>query len=151
MILIILCLFLVLDITSVTATPTINTSCGNERKWSIEIGCPERWLISHSSTHLRSGWTRLWATWSTCRCPCSSRGSYIRWPLKVSFTSNDSMNLYWCLSALTIKWEYCKASRHKKRIPISESAWKHTKYSGLPRKQKISLKLHHNQPCLLNA
>ena len=30
--------------------------------------------------HSRSGWTGLWAPWSSCRCPCSLQGRWTRWP-----------------------------------------------------------------------
>ena len=32
----------------------------------------------------------LWAPWSTCGCPCSLQGSWMRWPLKVASNSDDS-------------------------------------------------------------
>ena len=40
------------------------------------------WWMPHPWRHSRSGWRGLWATRSSCRCPCSVQGSWIRWPLK---------------------------------------------------------------------
>jgi len=34
----------------------------------------QRWSMPHSWKCSRSGWTGLWATWSSWRCPCSWRG-----------------------------------------------------------------------------
>ena len=48
----------------------------------------------HVWRHSRSGWTELWATWSSSRCPCSLQGSWTRWPLKFPSNSNDSIILY---------------------------------------------------------
>ena len=42
------------------------------------IGCPEMWWMPHPWRHSRSGWTGLWAAWSSCRCPCSLQG---RWTI----------------------------------------------------------------------
>ena len=44
---------------------------------------------------------RLWATWSSWRCPCSLQGGWARWPLKVPSSPNYSMILWsshmlWC-------------------------------------------------------
>ena len=36
---------------------------------------------------------RLWAPWSSCRCPCSLQDSWTRWPLEVPSHSDDSMVL----------------------------------------------------------
>ena len=36
--------------------------------------CQEMWLMPHSWRLSRPGWTRLWATWSSCGCPWSCRG-----------------------------------------------------------------------------
>jgi len=41
--------------------------------------------------HSSSGWTRLWATWQSCRCPCSLQGSWASWPFRVPSISNDSV------------------------------------------------------------
>jgi len=37
----------------------------------------------------------LWATWSSCRCPCSLQGSRARSLLTVPSNSNDSMMILW--------------------------------------------------------
>ena len=42
----------------------------------------------------------LWASWSSCRCPCSFQGSWIRWPLKVSSNSNNSMTPWFPFNSL---------------------------------------------------
>jgi len=66
--------------------------------WSTAGGCQERCWVPHPWRHSRPGWTELWATWSSCRCPCSLQGSWTRWPLKVPSNSNDSMISYkWLL------------------------------------------------------
>lgn len=56
-------------------------------------GCPEWGWILLLWTHPRSGWMGLWPTWSSRRCPCSLQGGWTRWPLKVPFNPNYSMNL----------------------------------------------------------
>lgn len=38
-------------------------------------GCPGRWWMPHPWGQSRLGWTRLWTTWSSCRCSCSLQGS----------------------------------------------------------------------------
>ena len=62
--------------------------------------CPEAWWMPHSWRCSRSDWTRLWVTWSSCRCPRSLQGSRSRWPLKIPSNSKDSMILrfYFCIS-----------------------------------------------------
>jgi len=44
------------------------------RWWNPGTGCPERWSMPHPWEHSRPGWTGLWATWSSWRCPCSWQG-----------------------------------------------------------------------------
>jgi len=41
----------------------------------IQGMCPDK-------THSRLGWMRLWATWSSWRCPCSLQRGWAKWPLK---------------------------------------------------------------------
>lgn len=43
-------------------------------------------------------WTRLWATWSNCKCPCSRQGSWSRWLLSVPSNSNESMKSWYLFS-----------------------------------------------------
>ena len=43
----------------------------------------------------RSGWTGLWATWSTWRCSCSLQTGWTRWPSKVPSNPNLSMILWY--------------------------------------------------------
>ena len=43
---------------------------------------------------LGSGRTGLWATWCSCRCPCSLQESWTRWPLKAPSNWYDSMVLW---------------------------------------------------------
>jgi len=59
--------------------------------WGTGTGCSEMWWMHHPSRLWRPGLTRLWATWSSCRCPRSLQGSWTRWPLKVCSNSKDSM------------------------------------------------------------
>ena len=47
--------------------------------------------MPHHWTHSRSGWTGLWATWSTWRCPCSLQEGWARWPLSVPSKPNYPM------------------------------------------------------------
>ena len=42
----------------------------------------QRWQMPQTWKHSRPGWTGLWATWSSWRCPCSLPGDWARWPLK---------------------------------------------------------------------
>ena len=42
----------------------------------------------------RSGWTGLWATWSSRRRPCSLHGGWTRWPWMVPSNPNNSMILW---------------------------------------------------------
>lgn len=55
---------------------------------SNHLPCPWR--------HSRPGWMGLWAVCSSCRCPCSMKGSWTRWPLKVPSNSNDPVILWFC-------------------------------------------------------
>ena len=41
------------------------------------------------------GWMALWATWFSCRWPCSLQRSWTRWPLSVPTNSNTFMILWW--------------------------------------------------------
>ena len=54
----------------------------------------EMWWMACLWRHSRSGWMGLWAILSSCRCPCSLQGSWIRWPLRIPSNSNDSMILW---------------------------------------------------------
>jgi len=51
-------------------------------------------IISLLWRHSRWGWTGLWATWTSCRCPCSLQESWTRWPLKVLSKTKTSMILF---------------------------------------------------------
>ena len=62
--------------------------------WNPGTGCPERALMPHPWKHSRSGWMRLWATWSDWRCPCSFQAGWTRWPLKVPSNPTHSMILW---------------------------------------------------------
>lgn len=42
----------------------------------------------------RPGWPGLWGTWFGWRCPCSLRGCWTTWPLKVPFNPNCSLILW---------------------------------------------------------
>lgn len=44
--------------------------------------------------HSRPGWTGLWETWSSRRCPCSSQGSWTRWPLKSNLNDITILSMY---------------------------------------------------------
>jgi len=48
-------------------------------RWNTGAGCPESWQMPHPWQHSRSGWTGLWATWSSWRCPCLLQGGWARW------------------------------------------------------------------------
>ena len=48
--------------------------------------------------HSRPGWMGLWATWCSCRCPCSLQRSWSGWSLMVPSNSNNSMILWICRS-----------------------------------------------------
>ena len=48
--------------------------------------------------HSRSGWMGLWAIWSSRRCPCSVRGGWTRWHLKIP--SNPNYSTVLCVSYL---------------------------------------------------
>jgi len=56
--------------------------------------CPEGWWKTRPWRHSRSGWTRLWAAWFSCRCSCLLQGSWFRWPPRVPSISKFSMNLW---------------------------------------------------------
>jgi len=66
--------------------------------WGAGTGCPDMWWMPHLWRHSRSNWMGLWATWSSCRCPCSLQRSWTRWLLRVSSNSSDSM-IVWNLTA----------------------------------------------------
>jgi len=46
--------------------------------------------------HSRPGWTGLWATWPSGRCPCSLQGGWAGWPFKGPSDPNHSMILWKC-------------------------------------------------------
>ena len=48
----------------------------------------------HPWGHSRPGLMGLWATWSSCGCPCSLQGSWTRWPLRAPSNSMDSLILW---------------------------------------------------------
>ena len=64
---------------------------------------PQPWKRS------RSGWTGLWATCWSWRCPCLLQGGWTRWPLKVASNTNHSMILWsfhlWYLCS-NCQWGY---------------------------------------------
>jgi len=64
-------------------------------------GCPEMWWMLRPWRLTRPGWTRLWATWSSCGWPCTLQGSWTRWHLKVFSNPEDSM-------FLQLKYRYMK-------------------------------------------
>mgnify|MGYP001852980544 CR=1 FL=1 len=43
-------------------------------KSQVELGCPEMWWKFRPWRHSRPGWTRLWATWSSCGCSLQGSG-----------------------------------------------------------------------------
>ena len=55
------------------------------RWWDTGTDCAERWWMSHPWKHSRSGWTGLWATWRSRRCPCSLQGGWTRLTFKGPF------------------------------------------------------------------
>ena len=61
--------------------------------------------MPHPWRQSRSRWTELWATWCSCRCPCSLQGIWTRWPLRVPSNSNNSMVL-WFYVNICIKWYF---------------------------------------------
>lgn len=54
---------------------------------------PKMWKMLCPKRLSRPGWTRLWATWSSCGCLCPLQGSWIRWRLKFPSNSKESMIL----------------------------------------------------------
>lgn len=46
--------------------------------WDIGTVCPETTQISHYGMCSKSGWTGLWATWSSERCPCPGHGGWTK-------------------------------------------------------------------------
>lgn len=65
----------------------------------------------HPWRHSRSGWRELWAHWSSCSCPCSLQGSWIRWSLKALPTQTTLCfydSVIWT-SFLLVVWnsQYC--------------------------------------------
>ena len=55
----------------------------------------------HPWKHSRLGWTGLWATWSSWRCPCSLQGGWARWPLNLPSNPRHSMILWFQIK----RWE----------------------------------------------
>ena len=72
--------------------------------WGTGISCPVMWLMTHAWKHSRSGGVRPWATWSSCGCPCSRKGSWTWWSSEVSSNSKDSMILRFYI----LYWRYFK-------------------------------------------
>ena len=71
--------------------------------WNTGTGCPERCFMPPPWKHSRPGWTGLWATWSSWRCPCSLQGGWTRWPLKVPSNPNYSMIL-WFYNSMVLRF-----------------------------------------------
>ena len=59
--------------------------------WNTGTGFPVRWWMPWPWKYSRSGWTGLWATWSSWRCPCLLNGFWTSWPLKVASSPSHSM------------------------------------------------------------
>ena len=65
------------------------------------------------------GWTRLWATWSSCRCPCLLQGSWTRWSLR----SLPTQMILWN-SWLRRWWGTGTGCPEKRWVPPSLEAFK---------------------------
>ena len=74
--------------------PHLSVWNSQQSQEQVGTGCPERWEMSHPWKHSRPGWTGLWATWSSWRCPCSLQGHWTRWSLKVASNSKHSVSLW---------------------------------------------------------
>ena len=53
----------------------------------------------------RSGWTGLWATWPSWRCPWLLSGGWTRWPLKVPSNPNYS-TILWISECKTVEFNF---------------------------------------------
>ena len=65
----------------------------NNGSEALAQGCPKGWWTPRPWGYSRSGWTGPWATWCSCRYPCSLQGNWTRRALKGPSNSNDSMIL----------------------------------------------------------
>jgi len=106
-------------------------SCLQWGWWGNGTGCPEVWLVLHPWRLSRQGWTRLWATWWSCGCPCSLQGSCRGWPIKVPAISKHSM-----IPSSPSRWNSMLDSTIDSMIPSSPSRWNSvldsTMYSMIP-------------------
>ena len=73
-------------------------------RWATGSGWTEMWLTPCHWRHSRRDWTRLWAAWSICGCPCSLQGSWTRWHLKVPSNSKRSMILWFIRKRVLVNW-----------------------------------------------
>jgi len=79
--------------------------------------CPESRWMSHPWRHSRSAWSRLWATWPSCRCPCWLQGSWTKWLLnapsiQMILQFYDSKNVLGTL-----------LEKKKVRLTMTETIW----------------------------
>ena len=63
--------------------------------WGTGPGCPEKLWMPHPLMCSMPGWSALWATWSSGRCPCPWQEGWTRWSLKVPSNPKQSMILWW--------------------------------------------------------
>ena len=64
--------------------------------WNTGTGCSEKLWMPRLWKHSRTGWTGLWATWSSWWCPCSLQGGLDYLTFKGPFQPNYSMVLSFC-------------------------------------------------------
>ena len=68
---------------------------------------PANQIQGKTLQHSRSGWTGLWATWSSWRWPCLLQGEWTTWPLKVPSNPKHSMVLWFYDSYFGQLYFYC--------------------------------------------
>jgi len=95
-------------------------------------------------------WTGPWATWLSCRGPCSLQGSGTRWPLKVSSNSNDSDSVHLSeMAIIEIKVRgdyYSDIAWPDPRSDSREEFWEEKKCTNRSQWEVESLK-----PCLADC
>jgi len=96
----------------VCVTYTYTVFCEEFSGTESYVGISLSWRCS------RSGWMGLWATCSSCRCPCSSQGTWTRWSLRApsntkkfyDFMISSDLWRGWhmqvCTHCLVLKWSY---------------------------------------------
>ena len=80
------------------------------RWWGAGTSCPVKLRLPPPWQGSRSGWTGLWATWSTGNCPCPWQGGWNLMIYKVPSNPNHSMILRFSAAAILLQNHWSSVS-----------------------------------------